>query len=257
MMVKVSGEQAAARRQRHVTPNGAMTHISTYMGTNAMELAAQGKSKDEMAGLAGPYPMAYLVDQAADCTVEAHYHQVDQFQLFVGGSGHIGTHPVESVTVHYAGAHSPYGPIVSGPAGVRYVTLRRSWDPGAQWMPGAAPRLRAMPGRKHVAATSQPFKPMSGAQLATLEGVSFTEVIAQPANGSGAWLVRAGPGAAVRADPSGSAGQFWYVLGGGLQEEESQLGVAACIFVSGDEKPFEFAVGASGAELVLMQFPAS
>ena len=72
-----------------------------------MELLARGG--DLAAGAAGG-PMAYLVEQAAGAVVAPHYHQVDQFQLFVGGSGRIGTHALEGVTVHYAGAHSPYGP---------------------------------------------------------------------------------------------------------------------------------------------------
>lgn len=128
MKLQVSREQAAARRGKYVTPGGAVTFVSTYIGTNKMLLLAQGE------GAAQPpagEPMAYLVEQAPGSTVDPHFHEVDQFQIFVGGSGQIGTHPLEGVTVHYAGPHSPYGPIAAGPDGVQYVTLRRNWDPGA------------------------------------------------------------------------------------------------------------------------------
>ena len=254
MIVKVSREQAAARRQQHVTPNGATTFIETYMGTNAMELAAQGIPNNGVTEPATPYPMAYRVEQAPDCTIEAHYHQVDQFQIFIGGVGRIGTHAVQGVTVHYAGAHSPYGPIVSGPEGVQYVTLRRSWDPGARWMPGAAAALREVSGRKHLTCTSQPLDRCPVEQLVELKGVSFTELITSQEGAIGAWLVRAGPGAAVRANLAASAAQFWYVLSGGVLAEASKLGTGACIFVSGDQEPFELSAAAEGVELVLLQF---
>src|SRR5688572_3605109 len=100
MILKVSSQQAAARRQKYVTPGGATTWVSTYIGTNKMELLAQGKNTEGPGAGAGQ-PMAYLVEQEAGSTVDPHYHQVDQFQIFVNGSGMIGTHPLEGVTVHY------------------------------------------------------------------------------------------------------------------------------------------------------------
>jgi redox-sensitive bicupin YhaK (pirin superfamily) len=66
--------------------------------------------------------------------------------------------------------------------------------------------------------------------------------------------VRAGPGAAVRANLAARAEQFWYVLSGGVLAEASKLGTGACIFVSGDQEPFELSAAAEGVELVLLQF---
>ena len=50
------------------------------------------------------YPMAFLVEQDADAVVGAHYHQADQFQVVVGGSGRLGAHGVAAGAVHFAGA---------------------------------------------------------------------------------------------------------------------------------------------------------
>jgi len=255
MILKVSKEQADLRRQRYVTPSGAETYVSTYMGSNAMELAAMGKPKSSMADRATTAPMAYLVEQSAGSTVEPHFHQVDQFQVFTGGSGHIGTHALKGVTVHYAGAHSPYGPIVAGPLGVQYMTLRRNWDPGAQWMPGAAATLREMPDRQHVAHTSTPMSRSAAAHISALKCTVVTEVIPSQPNGLGAWVVRAGPGAALHGNPALSNGLFWYVLTGGLQSEDSSLGEGACFFFSHEEPSFEFHAGAQGVELVRVQLP--
>jgi hypothetical protein len=41
--------QAAARRQKFLTPGGALTFVSTYIGTNKMELLAAGRSPDDIA----------------------------------------------------------------------------------------------------------------------------------------------------------------------------------------------------------------
>lgn len=258
MIFKVSKEQAALRRQAYLTPGGAQTHVSTYIGTNAMELAAQGKPQNHVADRTSTSPMAYLVEQSANSTVEPHFHQVDQFQIFIGGSGHIGTHSLDGVTVHYSGAHSPYGPIVAGPAGVQYVTLRRNWDPGAQWMPGAAAALRGMPGRKHVAFTSDPWMRSPAEQNSHLKSPLVTEMIPSQANGLGAWLVRAGPDAVLHGNPAESNGVFWYVLSGGLQPDDSapgaSMGTGACIFFSHDEQPFQFRAAAQGVELIQVRF---
>ena len=255
MILKVSKEQAALKRQRYVTPSGAETFVSTYMGTNAMELAALGQPKNNFADRATTAPMAYLVEQSAGSTVEPHFHQVDQFQIFMGGSGHIGTHALQGVTVHYSGAHSPYGPIVAGSAGVQYMTLRRNWDPGAQWMPGAASTLREMPDRKHVAYTSQPMSPSNAAHINQLKSTVVTEVVTSQSNGLGAWVVQAGPGAALRGNPALSNGLFWYVLSGELQSDDSTLGAGACIFFSHEEQPFELHAANQGVELVQLQLP--
>jgi hypothetical protein len=255
MVLMASREQAAARRQKYVTPGGATTFVSTYLGTNKMELLAQGTTQEEAAAAAAGQPMAYLVEQAPGDTVDPHYHQVDQFQLFVGGSGHIGTHPLEGVTVHYAAPHSPYGPIVAGADGVQYVTLRRNWDPGAQWMPGAAPALRNMPGRKHATFTSPPLERC--ADLCSLQGTSSTEVMPGKEGGPGAWIVRAGPNGVLRADPPAGQGRFWYVLAGSLLAQGQEYGSGACFFLPGDEPPFECRAGAGGVELVQVQFPGA
>lgn len=254
MIYKVSRAEAAARRSQYVTPGGATTHVSTYIGTNKMEGLAQGRTVEQLAADAVGQPMVYLVEQAAGATVDPHYHEVEQFQLFVGGSGHIGTHVLDGLTVHYAGPYSPYGPIVAGPQGVNYVTVRREWDRGAQWMPGAAPALRAMPNRKHVTFTSQPLARC--ADLQSLTGVSESALLPAAQGGPQAWRVCAGPGAELRCDPAGSAGQFLYVLSGSLQHDGASSGPGDCFYLTADEAPLVCLAGGQGAELVRLAFAA-
>jgi len=55
MVTKVSRNQALQRRRQYVTPGGAETFVSTYLGTNKMELLAQGRNAGEIAATVGPW----------------------------------------------------------------------------------------------------------------------------------------------------------------------------------------------------------
>jgi hypothetical protein len=250
LVLKATLEQAAARRQKYVTPGGGTTFISTYLGTNKMELLAQGRTLADAAAAAAGEPMAYLVEQAPGDTVDAHFHQVDQFQVFLGGSGRIGTHALHGVTVHYAAACSPYGPIVAGPDGVSYLTLRCDWDPGAQWMPGAAAALRGMKTRRHATFTSPPLQRCD--DLSAVTGVAARVVMPSEHGGAGAWLVQAGPKSTVCIDAAGSS-SFCVVLAGSLCLGDEEFGSRSCLFLQAGES-LSATAGAAGVELVRVQF---
>ena len=88
---------------------------------------------------AGLYPMAFLVEKDPAAVVHPHFHSADQYQVIVQGAGRLGVHDVASVAVHYTDSYSAYGPIVAADEGVSWFTLRNAWDPGARYMPAAAP----------------------------------------------------------------------------------------------------------------------
>ena len=250
MIISASREQAARARQEYATPQGARASVETYMGTNQMQLVA-GAAQERPGSVDArtTYPMAYVVSQAPDSTVQAHYHQADQFQLFVGGSGRIGVHTLQPLTVHFAGANSPYGPLVAGSSGLQYVTLRRSWDPGAQWMPESAPQLRQMHARRHRALTSEvigwdgPLPSAGGA-------VSVTSLLG---DGSvGAWLIELGPEAQYASQTA--ADRFVLVQSGEVEATQSVLRSGACLFATAEETNVRLKAGRDGARIVLAQF---
>src|SRR4051812_3176319 len=76
-----------------------------------------------------------LVEQQGGTTLAAHFHFVNQFQVVTGGSGRIGRHEVRPLTIQYAGAHTPYGPLVAGENGLDYLVLRDAINPGLRLMP--------------------------------------------------------------------------------------------------------------------------
>lgn len=244
MIIAASRDQAAATRTDYTSPAGARATVDTYIGVNRA-LAGAGHP---VAQAAGTYPMAYLVAQAPGSTLQAHFHQADQFQVFVGGSGRIGTHPVRPLTVHFAGAHSPYGPLVAGRDGLQYLTLRRSWDPGAQYMPGSAHKLRDLPGRRHRIHTSQAIDLQRLAPQAA--GTCHVDCLFSEQD-MGAWLAALGS----RASWSASAGsdRFVHVLSGQVQAGSFTLAAGACLFACAAEGELRIAA-ASPARILLTRF---
>src|SRR5688572_1700770 len=66
----------------------------------------------------------------------AHFHEVDQFQVIMEGSGEFGRHKVEPYYVHFSRAHTPYGPLQSHKeTGWGFIVMRSRFDPGAQRFP--------------------------------------------------------------------------------------------------------------------------
>ena len=78
-------------------------------------------------------PTVALIEQPAGFEFMPHFHRQNQFQVFVGGSGSLGRHALAPVVVHYAGAYTGYGPLLAGPEGIQYFTLR----PGLHWQKAA------------------------------------------------------------------------------------------------------------------------
>jgi hypothetical protein len=257
-MVLTASSDDARRTRRHSSSNGTGFWHTTFIGTNWV--VRGGACGDAEAGgdLPDPkalYPMAFLVEQDPDSETGAHFHTADQFQVVVGGSGRLGSHPLASVAVHYTNAYSPYGPIRAGSEGLHYFTLRNGWDPGARYMAQARAELRAVK-RQHREAIADPEPSLPAAALAVSSAVSCAPVLAAEADGLGAWRYRVPPGETIQGpDPRTGGGQFWVVLTGALGHGGAALPPLSCLFVSPDEAPFTAIGGTEGLEVLALQFP--
>ena len=231
MPIVALAEVARATRRR-ASSNGTQFWLTTFIGANRYTADADAPPR---AGAI--YPMAFLVEQGADEVVGAHYHQADQFQVMIGGSGRLGSHDVTPVAVHFAGAYTAYGPLRAGGGGLGYFTLRNGWDPGARYMefPEVRAALRNVP-RRHREVVGE-----TGAPAA--DGFSTQRMRLAPGG------VGAGP------DPASGAGQFWVVLSGGLLHQDKVLPSKSCVFVGPDEGPFIAMAAGDGAEVLALQFP--
>jgi hypothetical protein len=202
------------------------------------------------------YPEAFLVEQGPDDVLPPHFHRADEFQVVLTGWGTFGNHPVQPPLVHYAGAFTPYGPIIAGPEGIGYMTLRKHYDSGVFEMPRALPELRAAgrPARDLVSGRLE----IGPARPAPAE-VERYEVFAPEPDGVAAWHYRLPANASVVGpDPAGGGGQYFLVLAGEmLAADGTPLPPKSCAFVSADEAAYRVASSpASDLDVLVVQFAA-
>jgi hypothetical protein len=244
MPVIATADDARVNRRRGSAADGVTFWHTLYIGTSRFNMTP-GTPDPEMDAL---FPMAFLVEQDRGSTANAHYHQQDQFQVIVGGHGTMGTHEARPVTVHFAGAHSAYGPIrASTDAGVHYFTLRNGFDPGARFMSTPANReaLRSVRGRHHRESVAGPLTDETGA------------IIGPEPDGMGAWRYRAAAGERlIGPDPAWGRGQYWVVVQGSMVREGQDIPSLSCVFVYPDDPPFNAFAGSGGVDVIAMQFPS-
>lgn len=198
-------------------------------------------------------PTVFLVEQAPHVSLRTHFHRQDQFQLFVRGGGRLGPHDVTALTAHYAGAYTGYGPLVAGPEGLAYFTLRPVWETGSLTMKEHPHEMRRGPKR---ALHSAPARTAALGELLALPAPVVEELIPRQPDGVAARLHSLPPAATLRlqADP-GHAGQFHVVVAGSVEVDGRLLTDWASMFVAAGETPPAIRAGARGAQLACLQFP--
>lgn len=199
-------------------------------------------------------PTIFMVEQPPNSTVDPHFHAQNQFQLFVEGSGVIGQSAIQIVTVHYAGAYTGYGPLASGPEGIKYFTIRPVCESGANFIKDSRHKMVRGPKRH---ATSQPIPPLQEDERMALAGTQVAEAIPVGEDGLGARVLRLPPGTPVRTPfPKAASGTFMIVLGGSVRYDCGELFHWESVFASTEEELPVLRAGATGAEVVFLFTPA-
>jgi hypothetical protein len=248
MHFQVSSSEAAQTRHP-VEVNGRTYMISNYVGSGPkLGRYVEGNERND-----DRLPQGFLVEQPSGAVTPPHFHDHPQFQVVVAGHGRIGKHAAGPVSIHYVNGHTPYGPVVAGAEGVRYFTLRRSWDAGAKYMPASAARL--VKGNQRTLVTAD-LPPAGPAALAALDAPTTAVVMGPEDDGLAAWMLRAGPGAAVVApEPAGGDGQYHVVIAGSAVADGQALDLWSCAYVTGDGEALGYTAGPDGLELLVCQFP--
>ena len=197
-------------------------------------------------------PTVFLIEQGPDTTLRTHFHTENEFQVVVQGSGTLGRHAIRPISVHYAGAYTGYGPLVAGPEGISYFTIRSVFESGAKT--GLADMVRGP--KRHC--LSEPVPPFDAAALRSLPGVRTVDLIELQPDGVAARMIRIPPGftASAGLEPASGNGQFYVVAAGELIHGGKRLSQWEQIFVSGTEAQPLLTAGAAGAEVVCLQLAA-
>ncbi len=198
-------------------------------------------------------PQGFLVHQPPGAVTPLHFHETDQFQVVVDGAGRIGKDDARPVTVQYANAHSPYGPVVAGDDGMIYFTLRAGWDPGAKYMPASRDKL--VKGNQRTRLVSGIVAGTDRQGGANGEMIAET-LIQEERDRLAAYLLHARAGAARSTpDPKGSGGQYIVVVEGSMLRAGETLGRLSCLFLTEDEPALDFRAGDDGLALLVLQLP--
>jgi hypothetical protein len=245
----VTSAAAAMQRSRQVHVNGRDYTLAEYVGAAPTKgIYVDGNEANDN-GL----PQGFLVIQPPGAVTPAHFHDPNQFQVFVEGDGRIGAHPVAPLTVQYANGHTPYGPIVASETGVKYFTLRQRWDAGAKYLPASRDKLVKGSQRARVKGS---LGVSSDEDRAARREQLVETVFPAEADGLAGWLYRLGPGqACILPEPSVGGGQYLLVTAGAMVSGDEELPHNSVAFVSPDEEAFRVVAGRGGLDLLVLQFP--
>lgn len=232
-------EHAALRRRQVSSPDGVVFMKSEWMETGNDPLLS---------------PTVFLIEQPPNTVAQTHFHRQNQFQLFIAGSGSIGHHAIQPLTVHYAGAYTGYGPLISGPEGLNYLTFRPVFDTGAYFIPEHRGELRKGPKR---GGQTDPV-PITGERtLEALREIESSTLLEPTADGRSARTINMPPSACIDITGAGAAqGVFAVVAAGSANCEGRKLGLWDSIFVSADESNCILTAGGGGLSVVLLYMPA-
>lgn len=198
-------------------------------------------------------PTVFLIEQPPNATISAHFHHNNQFQVFVEGAGKIGPRALAPVTVHYAGAYTAYGPLVAGPEGLKYFTLRTVCERGAIVVARSEGLWPDGP-RRH--ATSKPVELLDPESLRGLNGPATVDVLPRAEDGLAAASVAIPPrGTMPRVEIGVGEGVFLLVLQGSVELAGERLAERESLYVSSDEPFPAIVAGDAGAQLLTLVPP--
>lgn len=225
---------------------------SDAQAKNAVQVSKEGASATDFIGRraeTSDHPLAFLVNGPPAYVIPAHFHEIDQYQIFVGGSATLGKHAVAPGSVHYADAYTPYGPIVATEDGFNYLTLRPRSIIGYHEMPGEGSLLkpvneaRGRRGRMMVA-DIDPTSP---------HGTECETLFEEP-DGIAACRLAAEPGVALPQPGITHGGAYYVVLSGAIVSDGITYPPRATIWIGEDENPPAMIAGPEGVSVAFMSF---
>lgn len=204
-----------------------------------------------------PGPQAVMTEMAAHEEALAHFHGVTQFQIFPAGSGKMGKRDIQSLMVQFKDHHTAYGPIVAGPQGLSFISLRVKIDesvPVYVGKPGYREKLKPSKRRNIF---SPPIALSTEPVLQFRKEASWEPLFAETYDdGVAAHMVRLGAAMSVMGpDPKAAGGYYLFVANGSLDRNGEIFPLWSMVVVERGEEAFAIKAGPKGLEVVVMQFP--
>jgi hypothetical protein len=225
---------------------------STALAGNAVQVSPEGASATDFIGRrkdTSDHPLAFLVKGPPGYVIPPHFHTVDQFQIFVGGSATLGKHAVVAGSVHYADAYTPYGPITATDEGFDYLTLRPKSIIGYHEMPEGGPLLkpineaRGRRGRMLVADV-----------VSASTGETAGEVLFDEGDGIAAYRLSAAPDTPLPQPDIDHGGAYYVVLEGEVTASGQDYPPRSCIWIDQGEEAPAITAGPKGTTVAFMSF---
>jgi hypothetical protein len=218
-------------------------------GVKARNLVYFGKS----AGSAGYGPQSFMVEHPKGRVGAAHFHNVDQYQVFFPSAGATYKQaPIDSPIFHYTDAYTVYGPYAAGDdQPLRSLTLRARHSRVTAFVPAERDKLpKADRARRHVTIALGPARPMAPAE-------SEVRVLIEPyADGLAAYLIEAGPDVTVAIPPGPrSGGEYCCVLDGSVLDGGRAYTAQAVRWDEPGQGVQALVAGDPGMRVLVMRFP--
>ncbi|MGB3339410.1 MAG: hypothetical protein WBA73_19715, partial [Devosia sp.] len=233
-----------------------MAHVSNYAEKEGSRFR-RGKSwKINLFGansdVSSPELQAFRLDLCAGQVLDAHFHIVDQFQVFIDGRGTIGRDEATVISAHYADHHTGYGPLIASEQGLPYLTLRSKTDAGLVFLREPKVREKLQPTKRRHR-MSAPATLSTEPVLAAREAIVVEDLL-EPRDddeGIAVKLIRLGPGMSMPApETANSGGEYIVVMNGSLELDGQSLRKHSLVFVRSTEEPPLLTAGPGGLEVM-------
>lgn len=200
-------------------------------------------------GIINAEPQAFLVERLfPGAHIAPHFHDVDQYQVVVGGFCKMGKQAAPPVSFQYADAYTPYGPIKGEDQGFAFFTLRPVASGGFFPMPGSREHMPGRAGRNIAAHFDR-----SGPAPAADEAVEMP-LIEDQGDGVDARGIRLGADASARGPVSDGGGQYYLVCSGDVTLGGKQMPQWSLAHIAPGEEPPMMRAGPEGADVLVLQF---
>jgi hypothetical protein len=206
-------------------------------------------------------PQVLLVEQKIPGSrILPHFHDLDQFQVFMDNPAKVGSHEISPISIHYTNGYTGYGPIVAGEQGSSYYVFRPDFDSrGSHYLHVPESRAKLKPGGKRVLLANG-VKLMPQEELSKL-GVPRVERIMgvkadDPDAGVFVDAVNLGPDMRfIGSLPQEGGGQVFLLVHGAITSGGTRLAGRASLVVTNAEPAVMVTAGNEGAQLLIFQYP--